>query len=95
MGIKRRDFIKGCTAAGAFMLPGMTMAAQVANANNAQSAAMNSRIEKSIKASFGGGFSVQTHTQSAGLTYARIEHFGNQYKVASADLVDWKIVSAV
>ena len=80
MGIKRRDFIKGCTAAGAFMLPGMTMAAQVANANNAQSAA----------------FSIaQAHTQSAGLTYANIEHFGNQYKVASANLLDWKIVSAV
>jgi predicted GNAT superfamily acetyltransferase len=77
------------------MVPGMAMAAQVANAANEQGAAMNARIEKSIKASFGGGFSVQAHTQSAGLTYANIEHFGNRYKVASADLLDWKIVSAV
>jgi len=95
MGIKRRDFIKGCAAAGTLMVPGMAMAAQVANAGHEQGAAMNARIEKSIKASFGGGFSVQAHTQSAGLTYANIEHFGNRYKVASADLLDWKIVSAV
>ncbi|MBC7203334.1 MAG: twin-arginine translocation signal domain-containing protein [Pusillimonas sp.] len=92
MSIKRRDFIKGCAAAGTLMVPGMAMAAQVANAANEQGAAMNTRIEKSIKASFGGGFSVQAHTQSTGLTYANIEHFGTRYQVASADLFDWKLV---
>lgn len=95
MGIKRRDFIKGFAAAGTFVVPGMAMAAQVANATNAPNLVVDPLIEKSIKASFGGGFSVQTHSQSAGLTYAHIQHFGTRYQVASADLLDWKVVSAL
>jgi hypothetical protein len=51
-----------------------------------------SDIEKSIRADFGGGFLLLTHAQSNGLTYADIEHVGNRYVVASADLLDWKIV---
>jgi hypothetical protein len=92
MNIKRRDFVKGCAAACVLLLPGIASAAKGGNANNALASAADSRIEKSIKASFGGGFSVRTHTQSGGLTHAEIEHFGNRYAVASADLLDWKIV---
>jgi hypothetical protein len=92
MGIKRRDFIKGCAAAGTFMVPGMAMAAQLTNASSAQNSVVDPRIEKSIKAGFGGGFSVHAHSRSAGLTYAQIEHFGTRYQVASADLFDWKVV---
>ena len=94
MEIKRRDFVKGCAAASALLLTGIDSAAKGENANNAPLAGADSYIEKSIKASFGGGFSVRAHTQSDGLTYADIEHFGNRYAVASADLLDWKIVGS-
>ncbi|HEY9571543.1 MAG TPA: twin-arginine translocation signal domain-containing protein [Pusillimonas sp.] len=95
MDIKRRDFVKGCAAASACMvlLPGIASAAQGKNANNPP--ALSADIEKSIKAGFGGGFSVRSHTQSNGLTRAEIEHFGTRYAVASADLLDWKIVGAL
>lgn len=97
MGIKRRDFVKGCATASVLLLPGIASAAKAVNANNAPASVSDIddlHIEKSIKASFGGGFSVQAHTQSDGLTYADIEHFGNRYAVASADLLDWKIVES-
>ena len=94
MDIKRRDFVKGCAAASVLLLPGIASAAKGENANNAPASGADSPIEKSIKASFGGGFSVRAHTQSDGLTCADIEHFGNRYAVASADLLDWKIVGS-
>lgn len=92
MEIKRRDFVNGCAAASALLLVGIDRAATGENANNAPASGGDSCIEKSIKASFGGGFSVRAYTQSDGLTYADIEHFGNRYAVASADLLDWKII---
>lgn len=92
MDIKRRDVIKGCAAASVLLLAGIDGAAKGERANNAPASGTDSHIEKSIKASFGGGFSVRAHTQTDGLTYADIEHFGNRYAVASADLLDWKIV---
>ncbi len=95
MNIKRRDFVKGYAAASVLLLPGVAIAAKAANINNAPASDADSHIEKSIKAAFGDGFSVQTHSQSNGLTYAEIENFGNRYKVASADLLDWKIVGSL
>lgn len=96
MIIKRRDFVKGCAAAaGVLLLPGMAHALKGENAPGAAAAGTDSRIEKSIKAGFGGGFSVQSHSRSNGLTYANIEHLGNRYAVASADLLDWKIVRSL
>jgi hypothetical protein len=95
MGIKRRDFIKGCAAVWVSLLPGITRAANNQNASSALVPGADSHIEKSIKAGFGGGFSVRNHTQSNGLTYADIEHFGNRYAVVSADLLDWKIVGTL
>ena len=92
MEIKRRDFVNGCAAASALLLTGIGSAAKGENASNAPASGADSYIKKSIRASFGGGFSVRAYTQSDGLTYADIEHFGNQYTVASADLLDWKIV---
>jgi hypothetical protein len=89
MDIKRRDFVKGCAAASVLLLPGT---AKGENANNAPASGAYLHIEKSIKASFGGGFALVTHTQSGGLTHADIEHFGNRYAVTSADLLNWKIV---
>lgn len=92
MDIKRRDFVNGCAAACVLLLPGIASAAKGEKANNAPPSAADLRIEKSIKASFGGGFSVLTHTQSGGLTRADIEHAGNRYAVTSANQLDWKIV---
>ena len=93
MNTKRRDFIKGCATACALMVPGITCA--VTSRNNDKTAVQGAdlRVEKSIKAGFGGGFSVRAHGRSHGLTYAEIEHVGNRYTVVSADLIDWKIVS--
>ncbi|WP_353153638.1 twin-arginine translocation signal domain-containing protein [Pollutimonas bauzanensis] len=93
MNIKRRDFIKASTAASVLLLPGIAIAMKGTNAINMPALAADSQIQKSIKASFGGGFSVRTHRQSNGLTHADIEHFGTRYAVTSADLLDWKIVS--
>jgi hypothetical protein len=93
MDIKRRDFVK-CAAASVLLLPGIAIAATGGNANDAPASGADLYIEKSIKASFGGGFSVRAHTRSDGLTHADIEHFGNRYTVASADLLDWKIVGS-
>jgi hypothetical protein len=98
MDIKRRDFVK-CAAASVLLLPSIASAATGKNANNAPASGDDLhiddlRVEKSIKASFGGGFSVRAHTRSVGLTHADIEHFGNRFAVASADLLDWKIVGS-
>lgn len=94
MSIKRRDFISGCAAACVVLLPGMASAAKGANVNNAPASGADLHPEQSIKAAFGGGFSVRAHTQSKGLTFANIEHDGNRYTVASADMLDWKIVKS-
>src|SRR5690606_28804097 len=58
MNTNRRDFVKGCTAASAcaLVLPGIAVAAPGPQANHA--AASGATIEKSIKAGFGGGFSL-------------------------------------
>ncbi|KXF74747.1 twin-arginine translocation pathway signal protein [Paramesorhizobium deserti] len=93
MNIGRRDFVKGCAASSVLLLVGIDSAAKgEAKTLSAPAFGAASSIEKSIKASFGGGFSLQAHAQSDGLTYANIEHSGNRYAVASADLLDWKIV---
>lgn len=92
MDIKRRDFVNGCAAVCVLSLPGIASAEKGENAKKAPASAADLRIEKSIKASFGGGFSVLTHTQSGGLTRANIEHAGNRYAVTSANQLDWKIV---
>ena len=97
MDIKRRDFVNGCAAVCVLLLLGIASAAKGENAKGenakkAPASAADLRIEKSIKASFGGGFSVLTHTQSGGLTRANIEHAGNRYAVTSANQLDWKIV---
>lgn len=93
MNIKRRDFFKGCAAGCVLLLPGMASAAKGWSASSMPVAKTDPYIEKSIKASFGGGFSVQSRARSNGLTYADIEHFETRYRVASANLLDWKIVS--
>lgn len=95
MNVKRRDFFKGCAAASILLLPGVASAAKGGNIDSAAALAADAQIEKSIKAGFGGGFSLRTHRQSGGLTYADIEHLGNRYTVASADLLDWRIVGSI
>ena len=94
MDIKRRDFVKWCATVPLLLLPGIAGAASGENTNRASDSASRSQVEKSIKANFGGGFSVRDYTQSNGRTCADIEHFGNRYAVASADLLDWRIVGA-
>ncbi|MGE4126101.1 MAG: twin-arginine translocation signal domain-containing protein [Pusillimonas sp.] len=95
MGLKRRDFIKGCATASVLMLPGLASAARIQGNNAALFQDQGLRIEKSIKAGFGGGFALRGHRQSDGLTYAEIEHHGNRYTVASTDQIDWKILNAI
>lgn len=100
MAIERRDFVKGGAAASVLLLVGLysaakeekTHSASVSDAASSPASGTASPIEKSIKAGFGDGFAVQSHTQSNGLTLADIEHRGNKYTVASADLLNWKIV---
>jgi hypothetical protein len=90
MDVKRRDFLIGCAATSALVLAGVGSTASFAG--NVPQSSADPDIAKAIKASFGGGFSVQAHTRSAGTTYADIEHFGNRYAVASSDLLDWQII---
>jgi hypothetical protein len=94
MNIQRRDFIKGCATASVLMVPGIASVATRLNNNKASGQGADLCIQKSIKAGFGGGFSVLAHSQSNGLTYAEIEHVGNRYLVVSADLVDWTITGS-
>jgi hypothetical protein len=94
MDIERREFVKGLAVASLLLLPGGVACARQETSNGRSSSDGDLRIEKSIKAAFGGGFSVKAHTRSDGLTYADIEHFGNRYAVASADLLDWTIVGS-
>ncbi|WP_420963633.1 twin-arginine translocation pathway signal protein [Brucella sp. IR073] len=91
MGIRRRDFIKGCVAVSVMPLPVAASAAD-GGTGSELTAGLDLQVEKSIKAGFGGGFSVLSYSQSNGLTYAEIEHFGNRYAVASADLQEWEII---
>lgn len=93
MDIQRRDFLKGCVTASVLLLPGIADAATHKKTNKV-GLKSKSRIEKSIKASFGDGFSVRDFMQSKGRTIANIEHFGNRYKVSSTNLLDWKIEKA-
>lgn len=92
MDIKRRDFVKGCAAASVLLLPGIANAAMGVNVKTTPNSGAVLDIEKSIKASFGGGFSIRARSQLDGLTHAEIEHFGNRYAVTSQDLLDWKII---
>ena len=99
MDIQRRDFIKGCLAASVLLLPGIADAAthkthKTHKKTDKAGLKSKSRIEKSIKASFGDGFSVRDFTQSKGRTIANIENSGNRYKVSSTNLLDWKIEEA-
>ncbi len=91
MDVRRRDFVKGC-AASVLLLAGIDSATKEEKLNGALASGIDLHIEKSIKASFGDGFSVRGYTQLDGLTYADIEHFGNRHVIASEDLLDWKIV---
>jgi hypothetical protein len=93
MDIQRRDFIKGCVTASVLLLPGISDAATHKKTHKA-GLKSKSRIDKSIKASFGDGFSVRDFMQSKGRTIANIEHAGNRYKVSSTNLLDWKIEKA-
>ena len=93
MDIQRRAFIKGCVTASVLLLPGIADAATHKKTNKA-GLKSKSRIEKSIKADFGDGFSVRDFTESKGRTIANIENAGNRYKVSSTNLLDWKIEEA-
>ena len=89
MDMIRRHFVKGCTAASLALPAFSTFAAASQSTASAKSA---SDIEKAIKASFGGGFSLKAHTQSGRRINANIEHSGNWYAVESDNLLDWTIV---
>ncbi len=87
MGFTRRQFVKGIAATAAFMGSGFATA-------HSDTVASKADIEKSIKASFGGGFSLISFSKSGAITQAKIENFGNQYTVTSVNLLDWKIIQS-
>jgi hypothetical protein len=87
MDFTRREFVKGFAATAALMGSGFTIA-------NSHTAASKVAIEKAIKASFGGGFSLVSYSKSGAVTQAKIENFGNQYTVTSVNLLDWKIIQS-
>ncbi|MES2585654.1 MAG: twin-arginine translocation signal domain-containing protein [Pseudomonadota bacterium] len=87
MSFTRRDFIKSLAATAALMGSASAIA-------SSDSVASKAAIEKSIKASFGGGFSLISYSKSGATTQAKIENFGNQYTVTSMNLLDWKIIQS-
>ncbi|VWD64939.1 hypothetical protein BLA50215_07931 [Burkholderia lata] len=92
MNIQRRHFVQGSAAAYVLLLSGGAGAAGKGMAAPAATPAAAPPIEKFIKASFGGGFSVRSYKQAGGRTYARIQHLGARYEVNSANLLDWQVV---
>jgi anaerobic selenocysteine-containing dehydrogenase len=92
MDMTRRDFIKAGSAACAVLLPGVSGAAPDKHPAGSTAAGVDTTIDKSIKACFGGRCAVRAHTTADGLTYADIEHFGARYAVASADMLDWTVL---
>lgn len=95
MNIKRRDFIKGCATISILSVPCISFAALSQHTQKSDTSVSNHQIqiEKSIKANFGGGFTVQAHTELNGLTYAKIQHLGVQYTATTSDLLEWKTIS--
>ncbi len=87
MGFTRREFVKGFAVTTALMGSGFVFA-------GTNDAASKVAIEKSIKANFGGGFSLISYSKSGSVTQAKIENFGNQYTVTSGNLIDWKIIQS-
>lgn len=87
MDFTRRKFVKGFAVTAAIMGSGLTLA-------NSQAVTDKGAIEKAIKASFGGGFSLISYSQSGSVIQAKIENFGNQYTVTSVNLFDWKIIQS-
>lgn len=94
MNFIRRDFVKQIVALSALIGSGIAGAATGAGPNVAPASKMDADIQKSIKANFGGGFSVLSHSKLASVTYAKIENFGNQYTVRTTDLIEWKIIKS-
>lgn len=96
MNSQRRNFMKVCGgAAGVAAVPGLAGASLLTGADARSAAAADAaHVEKSIKAGFGGGFSVQSHRAVDGLVYADIRHGGSRYLVTSPDLFDWQVVAA-
>lgn len=62
-------------------------------AANSNDASNFQQVEKSIKASFGGGFKTYEYISDKRLNYATIGHAGKRYLVASKNLYDWQVVS--
>lgn len=93
MSITRRDFFKGCATLGVLMVPALAGAAKAQVIKHPVDPNVALSIEKSIKAGFGGGFSLLAYHEESGQTFAQIEHSGNRYRVVSADRMDWVILS--
>jgi hypothetical protein len=87
MSFTRREFVKVLAATTALMGSGFSFAISDAVPEKVA-------VEKAIKASFGGGFSLISYSRSGSVTQAKIENFGNQYTVTSMNLLDWKIIKS-
>ena len=87
MSFTRREFVKVLAATTALMGAGFSFA-------NSNTIPEKVAVEKAIKASFGGGFSLISYSRSGSVTQAKIENFGNQYTVTSMNLLDWRIIKS-
>ena len=87
MSFTRREFVKVLAATTALMGAGFSFA-------NSNAIPEKVAVEKAIKASFGGGFSLISYSRSGSVTQAKIENFGNHYTVTSMNLLDWKIIKS-
>lgn len=81
-------------AAGVSLVPGQAAAWSAGPLASALAASTPDQVEKSIKAGFGGGFTVYQQAQGLDTIQATIGHGSRRYVVASNNLLDWAVVSA-
>lgn len=84
----RRFFIKNAVGFAAAM-PIAAHYSSAAEATPVDGILPDFDLTKSIKANFGGRFSVRSVTQANDLVIARIEHAGNVFEVSTRDTIEW------
>lgn len=81
-------------AAGVSLVPGMAAAWPAGPLVPALAGSSPDQVEKSIKAGFGGGFTVYHQARGRDTIQATIGHGSRRYVVVSNNLLDWTIVSS-
>ncbi|MGB3835940.1 hypothetical protein [Castellaniella sp.] len=95
MNSRRRTFMQVCAgAAGVSLVPGMAAAWPEGRLMPVLANSSPDQVEKSIKAGFGGGFTVYQQARGKGTIQATIGHGSRRYVVVSNNLLDWAVVSS-